>query len=332
METLALSWGIFAVVVLGMLALDLFVIGRSTHPVKLAEALVRSGIWILLALAFAAGVFKFRGHQAGLEFLTAYLIEESLSMDNLFVFLLLFSYFQVPEQYRHKVLFWGILGALLMRFVFILCGVSLLRTFHALIYVFGAVLVYSGVKMMRHRGPEVNPERSPVLRLFRRVMPVAEHYEGDRFFAVRNARRVATPLLVVLVMVETTDLVFAVDSIPAVLAVSRDPFIVYTSNAFAILGLRSLFFALARLFDLFHYLHHGLSLILVFVGAKMLVSHWVEVPTAITLAVVGATLAVCVGASILWPRRDAGAGGGGPPQPPAAASPGGPIGTAGASG
>lgn len=304
---LALSWAVFAVLVLGMLALDLFVVGRTSHPVTLPEALIRSGVWIVLALAFGAGVFLVRGHQAGLEFVTAYLIEESLSMDNLFVFLLLFTHFGVPEAYRHKVLFWGILGALLMRFVFIVAGVSLLRVFHGLIYVFGAVLVFSGVKMLGHRGPEVHPERSPVLRFFRRLTPVTERFEGHRFFVTRGARRMATPLLVVLVMLETTDLVFAVDSIPAVLAVSRDPFVVYTSNAFAILGLRSLFFALARLFDLFHYLHFGLSLILVFVGVKMLVSHWVQIPTTITLAVVGTAIALCVGASILWPRRDAGA-------------------------
>jgi tellurite resistance protein TerC len=299
-----IGWGVFIALVAGILALDLFVLRRKSHEVGIREALMWCAIWIGLALAFGAGVWITRGHRAGLEFLTAYLIEESLSVDNLFVFLMLFAHFRVPPSYQHKVLFWGILGALAMRFVFILTGVSLLRHFEWVMYVFGAILVVSGVRMARGHGPEVHPEHNPVLKLFRRFFPVTDAYEGDRFFLVRQGRRFATPLFVVLLMVETADLVFAVDSIPAVLGISRDSFIVYTSNAFAILGLRSLFFALSRLLDAFHLLHYGLSLILVFVGLKMLVSAFFHVPTAVALGVVGLTLAASIAASMIWPRRD----------------------------
>jgi tellurite resistance protein TerC len=318
MSAPVVGWVVFGVLILAVLALDLFVFHRTTHAVRMREALLWSGVWISLALLFCAGVWFVRGPHPALEFLTAYLIEESLSVDNLFVFLLLFSYFGVPEDYRHKVLFWGILGALVMRLVFIFAGVSLLHQFHWLIYVFGTILVVSGVRMASHRGTEIHPEKSPVLRLLRRIMPITERYEGDRFFVVRQGRRMATPLFVVLLMVETTDLVFAVDSIPAVLAISRDPFIVYTSNVFAILGLRSLFFALAKLLDLFHFLHYGLSFILVFVGFKMIASQWIRIPTAAALGVVGGTLAICVLASLAWPRRlDAGPlEPGGPPAGP----------------
>ena len=299
-----IGWAVFIALVAGILALDLFVLRRKSHAVGIREALTWCAIWIGLALAFGAGVWVTRGSRAGLEFVTAYLIEESLSVDNLFVFLLLFAHFRVPASYQHKVLFWGILGALAMRFVFILTGVSLLRRFEWVLYVFGAVLVVSGVRMARGHGPEVHPENNLVLRLFRRFMPITEQFEGDRFFLVREGRRFATPLFVVLLMVETADLVFAVDSIPAVLGISRDPFIVYTSNAFAILGLRSLFFALARLLDAFHFLHYGLALILMFVGLKMLVSGWVHVPTAVALGFVGLTIAASTLASVIWPRRD----------------------------
>jgi tellurite resistance protein TerC len=298
-----IGWATFTLVVLGVLALDLFVVRRRSHPIGIGEALAWCAVWIGLALAFNAGVWVTRGSRSGLEFLTAYLIEESLSVDNLFVFLLLFAHFRVPASYQHKVLFWGILGALAMRFVFILAGVSLLRRFEWVIFVFGAVLVVSGVRMARGHGPEVHPEQSVVLRVFRRFFPVTEKYDGDRFFLVQQGRRYATPLFVVLLMVETADLVFAVDSIPAVLAISRDPFIVYTSNAFAILGLRSLFFALARLLDAFHFLHLGLALILVFVGLKMIVSPWIHVPTPIALAVVGGTILASTLASLAWPAR-----------------------------
>ncbi len=303
-----IGWGVFVVVVAGVLALDLFVIRRTSRVIGLRDALVWCGVWIGLALLFNAGVWITRGHRAGMEFLTAYLIEESLSVDNLFVFLLLFAHFRVPPDYRHKVLFWGILGALVMRFAFIVAGVSLIARFEWVLYLLGAVLVYSGTRMARGRGPEVHPENSLVLRTLRRLFPITEHLEGDRFWVRRHGRRLATPLLVVLVMVETTDLVFAVDSIPAVLGISRDSFIVYTSNAFAILGLRSLFFALARMLDAFHFLHYGLALILVFVGLKMLLSPWIHLHTAVALAVVGVTLVASTIASVVWPRKEAAAG------------------------
>lgn len=300
-----IGWTIFFVLIAGVLAVDLFVVRRRSHDVGMREALTWSAIWVGLALAFAAGVWVTRGHHAGIEFLTAYLVEESLSVDNLFVFLLLFAHFRVPSVLQHKVLFWGIIGALVMRFAFILAGVSLLARFEWLLYVFGAILVVSGARMARGGGPEIHPEGSIVLRLFRRIMPVTQDFEGDRFFIVRAGRRLATPLFIVLLTVETTDLVFAVDSIPAVLGISRDPFIVFTSNAFAILGLRSLFFALAGLLNTFHLLHYGLSAILVFIGVKMLASHWLHVPPAVTFAVLGGTLAITMIGSLLWPRRDA---------------------------
>jgi len=298
-----IAWLIFSAIVLGMLAIDLLVVRRGPHGMPLREALARCAVWIGVAALFNLGVYVYRGPQAGLEFLTAYVIEESLSVDNLFVFLLIFAHFRVPDAYRHTVLFWGILGALVMRLVFIAAGVSLLQNFHWVIYVFGAILIVSGVRMARGRGPDVRPEQSRLLRWFRRVFPVVDGFEGGKFFVTRDGRRFATTLFVVLLMVEATDLVFAVDSIPAVLAVSRDPFIVYTSNVFAIIGLRTLFFALARLLDLFHFLRYGLALILVFVGAKMLLSHWVEVPIALTLGMVGGTIAVCTAASIVFPRK-----------------------------
>jgi tellurite resistance protein TerC len=273
----------------------------------LGEALGWSGAWIALALVFNAALWWARGPHAGLEFLTGYLIEKSLSVDNLFVFLLVFSHFSVPPTYQHKVLFWGILGALVMRLGFILAGVALLERFHGLIYLFGAVLVVSGIKIWNEKDKHIEPERNPLVRLFRRLVPMTEGYEGGRFVTRRAGRWLATPLCVVLLVVETTDLIFAVDSIPAVLAITRDPFIVYSSNAFAILGLRALYFALAGIMTAFHHLHYGLSAILVFIGAKMMASDIVEVPTLASLAVVVALLAVSIWASLRWPRPAAGA-------------------------
>jgi len=298
------GWSAFAAFILGMLALDLFVFHRRPHEVRVRESLGYAAMWIGLAMAFAVWIHFTRGAAPAVEFVTAYVIEESLSIDNLFVFLLIFRYFSVPAAYQHKVLFWGILGALVMRLVFIVLGVSLLQTFHWVIYVFGAILVWSGIRMGRDEQPQVEPERSPVLRLFRRWFPVTERYERDRFFVWQAGRLFATPLFVVLLMVETTDLVFAVDSIPAVLAISHDPFIVYTSNVFAILGLRTLFFALAGLMRIFRYLHYGLSAILVLVGTKMLLSKWVHVPTWITLATIATIIAACTILSLARPRRE----------------------------
>jgi tellurite resistance protein TerC len=302
MEQQLWLWVGFNVFVLAMLALDLGVFHRQSHEVSIREALMWSAVWVALALAFNAGVYYFRGPDAGLEFLAGYLIEKSLSVDNIFVFLLIFSYFRVPPQYQHKVLFWGIIGALLMRAVFIALGVALIRQFHWIIYVFGAFLVYTGIRIAREKEKEIHPEQNPVVRLFRRLMPVTGEYHGDSFFVREGARRAATPLFIALLVVETTDVIFAVDSIPAILAITDDAFIVYTSNVFAILGLRALYFALAGLMQMFHYLHYGLAAILVFVGAKMLLADVYKLPVAVALGVVAGILLVSVIASLLRRR------------------------------
>ncbi len=296
-------WIGFGVFVLAMLALDLGVFHRKTHTVGMKEALTWSGVWIALALLFNAGIWYWRGPEQGLTFLTGYVVELSLSVDNLFVFLLIFGYFKVPAQYQHKVLFWGILGALAMRAVFIGAGIALIQQFHWIIYVFGGVLVISGIKMALEKDKEVHPEKNPVLKLVRRFMPVTTEYHGGRFLVKEGRLWLATPLFIVLLMLETTDLVFAVDSVPAVLAITTDPFIVYTSNVFAILGLRSMFFALAGIMKLFHYLHYGLAAVLVFVGAKMLLAGVYKIPTLASLLVIIGLLAVAVAASLLHAAR-----------------------------
>ena len=285
-----------------MLALDLVVLHRPAHPVEFREALAWSAVWIALAASFAVVIYFWHGHVASLEFVTGYVLELSLSVDNLFVFLLIFRYFRVPADYQHKVLFWGILGALVMRGVFILAGVGLVRRFNWILYLFGAMLVYSGVKLFGQQEAEIHPEKNPVLRLFRHWMPVTEDYEGDKFF-VRRARLCATPLLVVVLVVETTDVLIAVDSIPAVLAITLNAFIVFTSNVFAILGLRSMYFALAGMMEMFEYLHYGLSLVLIFVGTKMLLSHYWHIPTAVALAAVAVVLLISVVASVIHPKK-----------------------------
>ena len=285
-----------------MLALDLGLFQRRAHRIHFREALAWSVMWVALAAAFAVLVYFWHGRTATLEFVTGYVIEFSLSVDNLFVFLVIFRYFRVPGALQHKVLFWGILGALIMRGLFILAGVSLIRRFQWIVYFFGALLVYSGIKLLRQGAEQIDPERNPVLQIFRRWMPVTRDYDGDKFF-VRRPGLYATPLLVVLLVVETTDVLFAVDSIPAVLAITLDAFIVYTSNVFAILGLRSIYFALAGMMEIFHYLHYGLSLVLIFVGAKMLASHYFAIPTGAALGVVVAVLGTSVLASVLFPRK-----------------------------
>jgi tellurite resistance protein TerC len=300
---LLLFWILFNLFVLVMLALDLGLFNRRAHTVKLREAIAWSLMWITLAAAFAVLVYFWHGRTATLEFVTGYVLELSLSVDNLFVFILLFRYFKVAPAHQHKVLFWGILGALVMRGVFILAGVGLIRRFHWITYFFGALLLYSGIKLFHSDSAGVHPEKNPVLRAFRRWMPVTEDYQGDRFF-VRRAGLYATPLLVVLVVIETTDLMFAVDSIPAILAITLNAFIVYTSNVFAILGLRSMYFALAGMMEMFQYLHYGLSLVLIFVGGKMLLSHYYRIPTEIALAVVGSVLLIAVLASMIKPKKE----------------------------
>jgi tellurite resistance protein TerC len=299
---LLLFWILFNLFVLLMLVLDLGVFHRRAHNIKFREALAWSVAWIALAAIFVVVIFFWHGRTPALEFVTGYAIELSLSVDNLFVFLLIFRFFQVPPLHQHKVLFWGILGALIMRGVFIAAGVGLIQKFHWIIYLFGAFLVYSGIKLFFQGEAEIHPEKNPVLRLFRRWVPVTKDYEGDKFF-VRRLGLYATPLFVVLLVVETTDLLFAVDSIPAILAITRDAFIVYTSNVFAILGLRSMYFALAGMMEMFRYLHYGLSLVLIFVGAKMLFSHYFEVPTHVALIAVAGVLATSVVASMAHPKK-----------------------------
>ena len=285
-----------------MLALDLGVFSRRAHTIRFREALAWSSVWLALAAAFAVLIYFWHGRPAALEFVTGYVIELSLSVDNLFVFLVIFRYFQVPSEQQHRVLVYGILGALIMRGLFILAGVGLIQRFHWIIYVFGALLIYSGIKLFRQGDAQIDPGRNPILRLFRRVMPTTKSYVDGKFF-VRSRGLYATPLFVVLLVVETTDVLFAVDSIPAVLAITLNAFIVYTSNVFAILGLRSMYFALAGMMEIFHYLHYGLSIVLVFVGAKMLLSHYYQIHTAVALSVVLAVLGFSVLASLLFPRR-----------------------------
>ncbi|HEX8550344.1 MAG TPA: TerC family protein [Abditibacteriaceae bacterium] len=304
-------WIGFNVFVLMMLALDLGVFHRDSHEVKFKEALGWSAAWISLALCFNALIFwkwqqmvptsDLSNREAGLAFLTGYLIEKALSVDNIFVFLMIFAYFKVPAMYQHKVLFWGIIGALVMRAICIAVGAELLKQFHWLIYVFGAFLILTGIKMLRHNNEKMDPGKNPILRLFRRVVPTTDEYHGDKFWIIQNGRRAATPLFVALLMVEISDLIFAVDSIPAILAVTQDTFLVYTSNVFAILGLRSLYFALAGIVDMFRFLHIGLSGILVFVGTKMLIVDIYKIPVGWSLATVGGILAVSIIASIMSP-------------------------------
>jgi len=299
-------WIGFNVFILVMLALDLGVFHRKAHVVTIKESLTWTGIWVALALAFNVGVAYYMGNDKALEFFTGYVIEKSLSVDNVFVIALLFSYFAVPTLYQHKVLFWGILGALVMRAAMIALGAKLITEFAWIIYIFGAFLILTGIKMIVKREEEIHPERNPVVRLFKRFMPVTGDYRADKFFVRENGIRMATPLFVVLLLVEFTDLIFAVDSIPAIFAVTKDPFIVYTSNVFAILGLRSLYFALSGVLDKFHYLKVGLGVVLSFVGVKMLLAHspW-KIDTLVSLGVIVIVLAASVVASLVWPKKPA---------------------------
>jgi tellurite resistance protein TerC len=296
-------WTVFNVFVLALLALDLGVFHRKAHVVSLKEALVWSVIWIVVALLFNVLVYFWRGSQSATEFLVGYLIERSLSIDNLFVFVLIFSYFRVPDQYQHKVLFWGIIGALIMRAIFIATGVALIHRFHWIIYVFGAFLIITGIRVAIEKGKEIHLEKNPVLRIFKRFMPLVRHFHGDKFFVRLDGRFFATPLFVVLLIVETTDVIFAMDSIPAILAITYDPFIVYSSNVFAILGLRALYFALAGIMRIFRYIHYGIAAILVFVGAKMVLADIYKIPVGVALGVIAVILTVSVLASIIRPKR-----------------------------
>lgn len=297
-------WGGFLAFVVAMLALDLGVFHRKAHAVRMREALAWSAVWIALALAFDAGVWKLHGARLGKEFLAAYLTEKALSVDNLFVFIVLFQYFAVAAEHQHRVLFWGILGALVTRAVFILGAMEILETWHWVLAVFGVFLVFTGFKILVQKEEQVEPERNPVLRLFRRFVPLADGYRGAAFVAREGGRWVATPLLMVLAVVEATDVVFAIDSVPAVIALSKDRFIVFTSNIFAVLGLRALFFVLAGSMVQFRYLKHGLGLILVFIGGKMCAEMFhVEVGIDVSLGVIGGLLAASILASLARSRR-----------------------------
>jgi len=298
-------WLGFNAFVLVMLALDLGVFHRRSHTVRVREALAWTGVWIVLAMIFNVGVWQFRGGEQGLQFLAGYLIEKSLSVDNLFVFLIVFSAFQVPAAYQHKVLFWGVLGALLMRGALIFAGGALLERFHWMIYIFGGFLVLTGIKLLVQKDEAPNLEKNIAVRLARRWFPMTTDYSGGRFFVREAGRRLATPLFLVLVTIEFTDLVFALDSIPAIFAVTPDPFIVYSSNVFALLGLRSLFFALAGVMTLFSRLKIGLALILAFVGVKMMIVEWVKIPIGVSLGVIGGILGLSVVASLIWPAKNA---------------------------
>jgi tellurite resistance protein TerC len=299
-------WIGFNAFVVAMLAVDLFVFHKEAHEVRPAEAAGWSLVWIALAVLFGVGVYRFMGPEAGLEYFAGYLIEKALSVDNIFVFVLIFGFFRVPPRYQHRVLFWGILGALVMRGAMIVAGAYLIQHFHWVIYVFGAFLVFTGIRMAIQKEHGLDPESNPVILLIRRVIPVTGAYHGQKFFVRERVegrlRLVATPLFVVVALVETTDLIFAVDSIPAIFAVTQDPFIVYSSNVFAILGLRALYFLLAEVIHRFHYLKLGLSVVLVFVGLKMLTADVYKVPVGVSLGVIVAVLAISIAASWLWPR------------------------------
>ena len=302
MEVSIWLWVAFNLGVLAILALDLGLFHRKAHAPTVKEAAIWSAVWVSLSLLFALGVFTFAGSDAGIEFLTGYLIEYSLSIDNIFVFVLVFGFFAVPAAYQHRVLFWGILGALVMRGTLIGVGAFLFENFHFVIYFFGALLIFSGIRMATHGEQEISVEKNVVVRLFRRIMPVTREFHGQRFFIRQNGILSATPLLLVLIVVETTDLIFALDSIPAIFAITDEPFLVYTSNVCAILGLRSLYFLLAGVVDKFHYLKPALSLILVWVGTKMLISEIYHVPTLVSLAVIGVILTGAIVASLKFPR------------------------------
>jgi len=304
MSNQILLWVGFNIFVLAMLALDLGIFHRRAHIVGIKEALIWSAIWIILALTFNLGIYFWRGPETALEFLTGYLIEKSLSVDNLFVFLMIFSYFNVDSLYQHKVLFWGILGALITRAIFIATGITLIQNFHWVIYVFGAFLILTGIRMAIRKEKKIHPERNPLLKLFRRFMPVTEEYEGEKFFLKRGGRYFATPLFIVLLIVETTDIIFAADSIPAILAITLDPFIVYTSNVFAILGLRALYFALAGMMRLFHHLHYGLSAVLIFVGTKMILADIYKIRVSIALSLIAVILLISIIASMIHPQKE----------------------------
>jgi tellurite resistance protein TerC len=306
-------WIYFNLFVLIMLVLDLKVFHRTSHEIRIKEALGWTAFWVSLAMLFCLGLYIFQdrlfpaeiaaGQHPALEFLTGYFIEESLSIDNLFVFLMVFTFFNVQGRYQHKVLFWGIIGAIIMRAAFILLGVQIIQRLHWAIYIFGIFLIVTGIKMAFHQDKEIHPEKNPVIKIVRRFFPVSEKFDEGRFFTRQGGKLLLTPLFIVLLVLETTDVIFAVDSIPAILAITLNPFIAYTSNLFAVLGLRSLYFALAGMMQMFHYLSHGLAAVLTFIGVKMLISDIYKIPTGIALGVVLGTILISVAASMLFPAK-----------------------------
>ncbi|HNQ18704.1 MAG: TerC family protein [Smithellaceae bacterium] len=299
---MSLWWIAFTILILGLLALDLGFFNRKAHIIRLKEALLWTSFWVSLGLSFGVGIYYFHGHHKALEYFTGYLIEYSLSVDNLFVFLLIFRYFRVPHKLEHKALFWGILLALITRAVFIFTGVALINKFHWIIYIFGAFLIFTAVRMAFGKGREIHPGKNILVRMLRKTMPMTRNYQEGHFFVIKRGVRFATPLLAVILALETTDIIFAVDSIPAVLAITNDPFIIYTSNVFAILGLRSLFFAISGIMRIFHYLQYGLIAILSFVGVKMLISDFYKIPINISLLIIASFLALAIIVSLLWPK------------------------------
>lgn len=294
-----LSWVVFGVLVLVALFLDLFVFHRHPHKISVKESLLLSAFWLMVGLGFSLYVYYTRGHQAFVEYITGYTLEKALSLDNIFVFILIFSYFKVPEEYRHKVLFWGVFGAILFRAIFIFAGIELVKMFHWIIYIFGVILIVSAVKLLTTEDKEFHPEETVPYRIAKRLIPIVPHYADGRFFIKDGGKYKATPLFLALLLVESSDIMFAIDSVPAILAISTDPFVVYTSNIFAILGLRSLFFAANAILPLFHYLHYGLSFILGFIGVKMLISEFYKIPVVVSLLLILSAVLVSVLASLL---------------------------------
>ncbi len=299
-----LEWLIFGVVVFTALFLDLFVFHRNPHKISLKEALLLSVFWITLGLAFGVFVYFDRGYDRAVEYFTGYLLEKALSLDNIFVFILIFSYFKVPEEYRHKVLFWGVLGAIVFRAIFIFAGLELIKHFHWVVYIFGVILIVSAIKLLTTEEKEFHPEQTLVYRIAKRLIPLRPHNGDGRFFIKEGGRLYATPMFLALVFVESSDIMFAIDSVPAILAISKDPFVVYTSNIFAILGLRSLYFAAAGILPLFHYLHYGLSFILGFIGVKMLLSEFYKIPVEVSLLLIGSAIFLSVVASLVVKKKE----------------------------
>lgn len=303
MEQLSIYWLVFGLTVIIALFLDLFVFHRKPHKISLREALLLSAFWIAVGVAFSLYVYYVKGSQATLEYFTGYLLEKALSLDNIFVFILIFSYFKIPEEYRHKVLFWGVLGAIIMRAIFIFLGIGLINMFHWITYVFGLILIISAVKLLTTEEKEFHPEQTLIYKLAKRLIPLKPNAHDGRFFVKTDGKMYATTMFLTLLFVEASDVMFAIDSVPAILAISRDPFVVYTSNIFAILGLRSLYFAAAGILPLFHYLHYGLAFILGFIGFKMLISGFYKIPVFVSLVLILSAIVLSVLASLVSKRE-----------------------------